>query len=117
MLLVAVALAGLIAFYLIVRMMIERHCARLREEFRQALDSIAVRLDSRIVAEVQPGSPTSGSPPDITAAIAAATAATGARKVHIRPVQVKPAGAAEDTWAQHGRAGVWSSHDIAQRWR
>jgi hypothetical protein len=117
MLTMALGIAGLITFYVIVRRMIERNSARLREEFRLAMDSLAARLEAGGTIAGQPSTPVSEPLPEIVGAIAAATAALGARKVQIRPAKAQPARAGEDIWAQHGRAGVWTSHDIAQRWR
>jgi acetylornithine deacetylase/succinyl-diaminopimelate desuccinylase-like protein len=117
MLTVVLAIAGLIVFYLIVRVMIEQSNARLREEFRLATESVATRVKRGAATEVPREAPACEGSSDMVSAIAAATAVVGGRKVKVRPSKTQSVRVGEDIWAQHGRAGVWSSHDIAQRWR
>lgn len=117
MLIVALFIAGLFALYLLMRMMIERSNAQMREEFRLAMDSLMVHQDAQRVPNAQNDAAPAAKCQDGAIAIAAATAAATARQIHVRPANPQPVITGQDIWAQHGRAGVWSSHDIAQRWR
>ncbi len=117
MLAIAIGAAGLSVVYLLVRLMTEQNNARLREEFRMALESRLAKLEAGSATAVECEASAGEGTSQVVLAIAAATAAVGAEKVQIRPAKPQPAGATQEIWAQHGRAGVWSSHDIAQRWR
>jgi acetylornithine deacetylase/succinyl-diaminopimelate desuccinylase-like protein len=115
MLTVAFMIAGWIAFYVVVRITMEQNSARLRQEFQRELVFLTARVRTEAAREIQPSTLAPG-PSQMVSAVAAATAALGATKVHIRPARPQAARTDGDLWAQHGRAGVWSSHDIAQRW-
>lgn len=116
MLAVAFVIAGGIVIYIVVRMMLAQTSARLRKEFQQKIDALTARVETEGTAAVGTSAAPSAEIPQTVGAIAAAAAALGATKVQVRPVkptQTRPGG---DPWAQQGRAGVWSAHDLAQRW-
>jgi hypothetical protein len=109
MLIVTFVIGGWIAFYVAVRRMLAQNSARLRQEFWGEINALAARPEP-----AQP--PAAQSAHASVSAIAAAAAVLATTKVHVRPVkpaQTRPVG---DPWAQQGRAGVWSAHDLAQRW-
>ena len=115
MLIVVFMIAGWIALYVVVRLALEQNSARLRQEFQREMVFFKARIRTQAARGVQP-STLAPEASQMVSAVAAATAALGATKVHIRPARPQAARTDSGNWAQHGRAGVWSSHDIAQRW-
>jgi hypothetical protein len=116
MLTVALVIAGLVALPVVMRIMLARSSTRLRQEFQQQIDAFTARVEAAGAAPAQRSPAPSTEITQTDNAIAAAAAALGARKVHVRPAKPQPTHPVGDPWAQQGRAGVWSSHDIAQRW-
>ena len=117
MLTAALVIAGWIVVYVVVRMMMARSSVRLREDFRQQIDLLATRVERSETSAVQPSVPAAGTGRESVNVLAAAGAAFATRKIIVRPANRQQVHAGGDPWAQQGRAGVWSSHDIAQRWR
>jgi hypothetical protein len=114
MLTVAMVIAGWIALYVVVRRMLARNSARLRQEFQRQIDSLVARVRAEQSVLIRPSAAPEEPANNSVNAIAAAAAALAVKKVHVRavqPVETRPS----DPWAQQGRAGVWSAHDIAQR--
>jgi acetylornithine deacetylase/succinyl-diaminopimelate desuccinylase-like protein len=115
MLTVAFMIAGWIALYVAVRITLEQNSARLRQEFQREMVFFTARIRTEAAREIQP-STLAPEASQMVSAVAAATAALGATRVHIRPASPQAARTDSGNWARHGRADVWSSHDIAQRW-
>jgi hypothetical protein len=112
MLTVALVLAGWVSLYIVVRMMVARSCARLRNEFQQQIDCLAARTET---AEMRPSSSGQGIGQQSASVIAAAAAGIAARRIQVRAVRPTSALPVSDPWSWLGREGVQSSHDIAQR--
>jgi hypothetical protein len=114
MLMVTIVIAGWIAVCAVVRSMLARNSARLRQEFQQQIDLLAARFGAEQSVLTRPSAAPEEPANNSVNAIAAAAAALAVKKVHVRavqPAETRPS----DPWAQQGRAGVWSAHDIAQR--
>jgi hypothetical protein len=112
MLTATLVIAGVAALYVIMRMMLARSSAHLRQEFQEQLSVLRARLET-----AKPSGAASTEIPQTVGAVAAAAAALGAKTVHVRPAKPQTTRPVGDPWAQQGRVDVWSSHDIAQRGR
>ncbi len=115
MLTVALVLAGWISLYIVVQMMVARSSARLRDDFQKQIDCLAARIEASETAEVEPSASAQVIGPESASIIAAAAAGLAVRKIRVRTVKPTSAHPVGDPWAQLGREGVQSSHDIAQR--
>jgi hypothetical protein len=116
MLTAALVIAAWAALFVVVRVMLARSCSLLRQDFQRQIDALAARLDSiAAVADLLSTSVADEIAPDSAHSKGAAAAILATKKIHVRPVKPPPAHAAGDPWAQQGRTGVHSSHDIVQR--
>lgn len=115
MLTAAFVIAGWIALYIAMRVMLAQNIARLRQDFKQEIAAVESRFHSAGMATVPPVALTVEMAQESVNAIAAAAAALATKKVHVRAVQTQQTRPVGDPWAQQGRANVQSSHDIAQR--
>jgi len=112
MLTAAFVIAGWVIFMLFWRTL-ARHSARVRAEAQKQIEALSSRvadLEQTIAIAHALRSP------ETDAKSAAAVVALVKQRVVVRsvnkPPSLHPPG---DPWAQQGRAGVQSSHDIAQR--
>lgn len=115
MLIAGIVIAGWIALYLMVPIILARDNARLRGEFQQQINALTVRFEAAGLSAAQGVAPAGETLQESGNAIAAVAAALAAKKVHVRAVQPQQTHPLGDPWAQQGRANVQSSHDIAQR--
>jgi hypothetical protein len=116
MLIVPFVIAGWAVIFMLFWRMLARHSARVRAEAQQQIEGLSAR-----VADLEQTIAIAHAlrPPDATrknVSAAASVAALVSEKVVIRsvrkPLTMHPLG---DPWAQQGRAGIQSSHDIALR--
>jgi len=116
MLTAAFVIAGWAVVFIIFWRMLARSSARVRAEAQQQIEGLSAR-----VADLEQTIAIAHAlrPPDAAgknASTAASIAALVSERVMVRsvrkPLTMHPLG---DPWAQQGRAGIQSSHDIAQR--
>jgi hypothetical protein len=115
MLTLALVIAGWISLYVVVRIMVARSCARLRDDFQRQIECLAGRVEAAGSTAARPSASMRATMREPASIIAAAAAGLAARKIQVRPVtptQPHPVG---DPWAQQGRGSVHLSHDLAQR--
>jgi hypothetical protein len=115
MLTIVLVLAGWVSLYIVVRMMVARSCARLRDDFQKQIGCLAGRIEASGTTAAQPSSSVQVIGRESASIIAAAAAGLAAKRIQVRPVKPTVTHPAGDSWAQLGREGVHSSHDIAQR--
>jgi hypothetical protein len=115
MLTLTLVIVGWISLYVVVRRMVARSGARLREDFQQQIDGLASRVEVAATTVPRTQAVTHAIAQESVSIIAGAAAGLSARKIQVRPVKPTPAHPVGDPWAQLGREGVHSSHDIAQR--
>jgi hypothetical protein len=125
----ALVIAGCLAVFISSRLMLTRTCAGLRLELQRQIDSLSAKITAleetasartaalapgKIEASAAPGASDEITPETLAAIVETITALLG-RKVHIRSVKIlETPNAIANPWAQHGRAVVQASHDLAQ---
>jgi uncharacterized membrane protein len=108
-------IAGWVMVYVALRRLLMHNNARLRQEFRCQVESLVACVEEATTVSVSVSETVRDSAtPAPENAIAAAAAALATKRIQVRALPPDRASAG-DRWAQQGRAGVQSSHDIAQR--
>jgi acyl transferase domain-containing protein len=112
---VSVTIAGWVVVYVALRRLLMHNNARLRLEFRRQVESLVACVEEATTVSIAVSETVcEAGIPAPENAIAAAAAALASKKIQVRALPVDHANAG-NRWAQQGRAGVQSSHDIAQR--
>jgi hypothetical protein len=115
MLTVAFVVAGWAAIFVLLVHLLGRTSARIRIESQKQIEALSARVADleHMIAITRALRPAHATRKDVAAA---SVAALVSERVLLSPVTkpqtLHPLG---DPWAQQGRAGVQSSHDIAQR--
>jgi hypothetical protein len=116
MFIVAFVIAGWAVLFMLFWRMLARDSARVRAEAQKQIESLSARVADleQTIAIAHALRPPDTAGKNVSAA--AGIAVLVSEKVMVRsvrkPLTMHPLG---DPWAQQGRAGIQSSHDIAQR--
>ena len=112
MLTIALVFAGWAGMFVIFWRMLERNSARIRNDAQRQIEALSERVADleQTIAIAR----ALRSPSDATGT--AAVVALVSKKVTVRSMRTAlPLHPLGDPWAQQGRSGVQSSHDVAQR--
>jgi len=135
LLIAGLVIAGWLAMFIGLRSALKRTGAELRLEFQRQMDSLSANVRSLERTADEPSAADAAAAraaqaknrvtqasdeitPETLATIAETISALLSRKVHIRSVKIleTPTGIA-NPWAQHGRAVIQASHNLAQQRR